>query len=108
MGVNGFLTLASVAGMLIERTSAHGTVLGLSNVRFVNPVFAGGTIYTECEVMGARKSENRKANEIVSVRTWYSQRGEKVVEFDRDFMVRERGAVWGSATGARAKRGRPR
>jgi acyl dehydratase len=98
MVVNGFFTLATVVGILVEQTSSHGFMLGLTNVKFVNPVFAGDTIYAECEVTGARKSESRKGNGIVSLRTLgYNQRGEKIIEFDRDFMVREREAVWSGA-----------
>ena len=104
MVVNGFFTLATVVGILVEQTSAHGIMLGLTNVKFVNPVFAGDTIYGECEVTATRKSESRKGNGIVSIRTWgYNQRGEKLVEFDRDFMVREREAVWSSSKPAGAR-----
>ena len=98
MVVNGFFTLATVAGILVEQTSAHGFMLGLSNVKFANPVFAGDTIYAECEVTATRKSESRKGNGIVSLKTWgYNQRRETVIEFDRDFMVREKGEVWGGS-----------
>ena len=111
MVVNGFFTLATVVGILVEQTSAHGIMLGLTNAKFLNPVFAGDTIYAECQVTGTRKSESRRGNGIVSIRTWgYNQRRERVVEFDRDFMVRERGAVWDSArpgtAGKRSRRGR--
>ncbi|MDG7007878.1 MAG: MaoC family dehydratase [Nitrososphaerota archaeon] len=100
MVVNGFFTLAAVAGILVEQTSAHGFMLGLTNVKFVAPVFAGDTIYAECEVTATKKSESREGNGVVSIRTWgYNQRGEKLIEFDRDFMVRERGAAWGQSQG---------
>ena len=96
MAVNGFFTLATVAGILVEQTSTNGFMLGLTNVKFVNPVFAGDTIYAECEVTATRKSESRKGNGIVSLRSWgFNQRREKLIEFDRDFMVREKDAVWG-------------
>ncbi|MDG6898371.1 MAG: MaoC family dehydratase [Nitrososphaerota archaeon] len=105
MVVNGFLTLATVAGILVEQTSTNGFMLGMSNVRFLNPVFAGDTIYAECEVTAARRSESRPGNGVVSIRTrGYNQRKEKVIEFDRDFMVRERGTVWGPAGGRRPGR----
>jgi itaconyl-CoA hydratase len=95
MVVNGFFTLATVAGILVEQTSEHGFMLGLSNVRFVNPVFAGDTIYAECEVTATRESRSRKGSGIVSLRTsGYNQRREKVIEFDRDFIGRGRGKVW--------------
>jgi acyl dehydratase len=104
MVVNGLLTLATVVGILVEQTSAHGFMLGLNNVKFVNPVFAGDTIYAECEVTAARKSRSRKGNGIVSLKSWgLNQRGEKIVEFDRDFMVRGRGSTWGSASGRKRK-----
>ena len=106
MVVNGFFTLATVAGILVEQTSAHGIMLGMTSLKFVNPVFAGDTIYAECEVKATRRSEHRKGNGVVSIRTrGYNQRGETLVEFDRDFLVRERKAVW---SGGRSGRGRPR
>jgi acyl dehydratase len=105
MVVNGFLTIATVAGILVEKTSANGFMLGMRNVRFLNPVFGGDTIYAECEVTRTRESESRPGNGIVSLKTLgYNQRGEKLVEFDRDFMVRKRGAVWGSPSGANQRR----
>ncbi|MDA4128183.1 MAG: MaoC family dehydratase [Thaumarchaeota archaeon] len=95
MVVNGFLTLATVAGILVEQTSANGFMLGVSNVKFVNPVFAGDTIYAECEVKKTRESKSRKGNGVVSLATWgYNQRGERVIEFERDFMIRKREAIW--------------
>ena len=105
MVVNGFMTLATVAGLLVDQTSAHGVMLGLTNVRFVSPVFAGDTIYAECEVRSSSRSEKRTGNGVVSIRTGgYNPRGEKYIEFDRDFMVRERGAVWGPTRRAKARK----
>ncbi len=102
MVVNGFLTLATIAGILVEQTSTNGFMLGLSKVKFLNPVFAGDTIYAECEVKGARESKSRAGNGVVSLTTWgYNQRGERVVEFERDFMVRKRGTVWNASASRR-------
>ncbi|MEM4911701.1 MAG: MaoC family dehydratase, partial [Metallosphaera sp.] len=36
--VNGFLTLAIVAGLLVEQTSQNGFMLGIENVKFLHPV----------------------------------------------------------------------
>lgn len=89
--VNGFLTLATVAGILVEQTSANGFMLGLREVKFLHPVFAGDTIYAECEVVGTRESESRPDSGIVTLRSWgTNQRGDRLVEFLRDFMVRKR------------------
>ncbi len=91
MVVNGFLTLATVAGMLVEQTSANGFMLGLRDVKFLHPVFAGDTIYAECEVVATRVSASIPGSGIVTLRTWgTNQRGEKVLEFLRDFMVKRR------------------
>ena len=109
MVVNGFFTLATVAGILVGQTSAHGFMLGLTNVKFVNPVFAGDTVYAECKVTAARKSASKKGNGVVRIGTWgYNQKGEKLIESDRDFMVRERGAAWGPAQSKDATRRRSR
>lgn len=97
MVVNGLFTLSTVIGILVEQTSANGFMLGLDNVKFIAPVFAGDTIYAECEVKEVRESKSRPEGGIVKIRTWgYNQRGEKVIEFDRYFMVRKRGYAWGS------------
>ena len=105
MVVNGFMTLATVAGLLVDQTSAHGVMLGLTNVRFVSPVFSGDTIYAECEVTATRKLKSKKGTGIVSVKTWgYNQRGERIIEFDRDFMVREGDVVRGSPVETKARK----
>jgi len=106
MVVNGFLTLATVAGILVEQTSANGFMLGLRNVEFLSPVFAGDTIYAECEVTSTRRSKTRKGSGIVSLKTrGYNQRGKTVIEFDRDFMVRERGTAQGAVANREYKLG---
>ena len=99
--VNGFLTLAIVAGLLVEQTSQNGFMLGIENVKFLHPVFPGDTIYAEAEVIEVRESKSRPGFGIVKIRTYgYNQNGEKVIEFDRVFMVRKRGAIW---TGEKAE-----
>ena len=100
--VNGFLTLAIVAGLLVEETSQNGFMLGIENVKFLHPVFPGDTIYAEAEVIETRESKSRPGFGIVRIRTYgYNQNGEKVIEFDRVFMVRKRGAMW---TGEKAEK----
>jgi acyl dehydratase len=91
MVVNGFFTLATVAGILVEKTSTHGFMLGMDKVKFLHPVFAGDTIYAECEVVGVRESKSIPDSGIVTLSSWgYNQRGEKLVEFERDFMIRKK------------------
>jgi itaconyl-CoA hydratase len=93
--VNGFFTLSTVVGLLVDHTSKNGFMLGLENLRFLAPVFAGDTIYGECEVLDARESASRPGSGVVKIKTiGYKQTKEKVIEFDRTFMVRKRGATW--------------
>lgn len=95
MVVNGFFTLSTVAGLLVNFTSKNGFMLGLDSLRFLHPVFAGDTIYAECEVVETRESESRPENGIVKIKNvGYNQKGEEIIEFDRLFMVRKRGKVW--------------
>ncbi|QXJ27487.1 MaoC family dehydratase [Saccharolobus shibatae] len=95
--VNGFLTLTIVAGLLVEQTSQNGFMLGIENVKFLHPVFSGDTIYAEAEVIEVRESKSRPGFGIVKIRSYgYNQKGEKLIEFDRVFMVRKRGAKWSS------------
>lgn len=69
MVVNGFFTLATVAGIMVEQTSSNGFMLGLDRVKFSRPVFSGDTIYDECEVLGAGESRSGMGSGIVSVKT---------------------------------------
>lgn len=93
--VNGFLILAIVAGLLVEYTSVNGFMLGLEGLKFIHPAFDGDTIYAECTVSEIRESKKYPDSGIVKVSTsGFNQRKEKIVEFDRTFMVRKRGSVW--------------
>jgi itaconyl-CoA hydratase len=94
--INGFLTVAIVSGMLVEYTSENGFMLGLNNVKFHHPLFPGDTLYANCEVTDVRESKKRpEKSGIVELKTQgYNQRNDLIVEFDRVFMVRKRGAVW--------------
>ncbi|MEM0287989.1 MAG: MaoC family dehydratase [Nitrososphaerota archaeon] len=95
MVVNGFFTLSTVVGLLVEFTSANGFMLGLDGLKFVSPVFSGDTIYAECEVTEIRESKSRPEFGIVKVYTaGFNQRGEKLLEFFRTFMVRRRNVKW--------------
>ena len=99
--VNGFLTVAIAAGLLVDLTSRNGFQVGLENVRFPRPVFHGDTLYSEAQVTEVRESRSRPGFGLVRIRTrGLNERREPVVEFDRVFMVRKRGETW---HGARAE-----
>jgi itaconyl-CoA hydratase len=86
--VNSFLTLATVAGMMVPETSRWGFALGVGEVTLPNPLFEGDTLYADTEVLEARASRSRPGWGIVTVR----QRGIKhdgtiVLIAKRTFMV---------------------
>ncbi|TLZ72516.1 MAG: MaoC family dehydratase [Methanobacteriota archaeon] len=96
--VNGFLTIAIAAGLLVDETSRNGFQVGIDGVRFPRPVFHGDTMYSEAEVTEVRESRSRPAFGLVTIHTrGRNERGETVVEFDRVFMVRKRGEAWRGA-----------
>src|SRR6267143_4277602 len=96
MVVNGFLTLGLVAGLLVDVTSLNGFMLGIDKVKFLKPVFHGDTIYAHCRVVGVRPSSSQPGHGIVEIASWgTNQRGDKVIEFTRSFMVRKKQVVWG-------------
>src|SRR6266508_3627558 len=67
--VNGFLTVAIAAGMLVDVTSRNGFQVGMENVRFLAPVFTGDTFYLEAEVTEVRESRSRPGFGLVRLRT---------------------------------------
>lgn len=90
--VNGLLTLGIAMG-LTTHLSSRGFMLGIENVRFHKPVFAGDTIYAEAEVVEARESRSRPGFGVVRLRVRaYNQRGDLVLEGDRILMVPKRGS----------------
>src|SRR5213078_1197825 len=93
--VNGFLTIAIAAGLLVDGTSRNGFQVGLEDVRFSRPVFHGDTIYADAQVTEVRESRSRPGFGLVRIRTrGLNERRETVVEFDRIFMVRKKGETW--------------
>ena len=93
--VNGILTIAIAAGLLVDATSRNGFQVGMGKVKFLEPVFHGDTIYSEAEVTEARESKSRPGFGLVTLLTrGRNERGATVVEFERVFMVRKKGANW--------------
>jgi itaconyl-CoA hydratase len=96
--VNGFLTMAIAAGILVDATSRNGFQVGIEAVRFTRPVFHGDTLYSDAEVTEVRESRSRPGFGLIRIHTrGLNERGDPVVEFDRVFMVRKRGEAWRDA-----------
>src|SRR5665213_3958003 len=86
-------TLALLIGMSVSDVSQKAIAnLGMDEVRFTAPVFAGDTLYAESEVLAKRASKSRPGQGIVTVRTMgKNQRGEVVCAFRRDMLIPARG-----------------
>jgi acyl dehydratase len=86
-------TLALLIGMSVSDCSQKAIAnLGMDEVRFTRPVFAGDTLYAESEVLAKRESKSRPGQGVVSIRTTgKNQRGEIVCTFKRDMLIPGRG-----------------
>lgn len=86
-------TLAILIGMSVTDCSQKAIAnLGMEEVKFTAPVFAGDTIYGESEVLKKRLSHSRPTQGIVTIRTiGKNQRGEMVCTFVRNMLIPTRG-----------------
>lgn len=79
--INSIFTLGLVIGLSVQDTTLGTTVanLGMTDVKFPKPVFAGDTIRAQTEVIAARDSASRPNAGIVTFRhEGYNQRDELV------------------------------
>ena len=92
LGVSTY-TLALLIGMSVSDCSQKAIAnLGMDEVRFTGPVFAGDTLYGESEVLAKRESKSRPGQGIVTIRTiGKNQRGETICTFRRDMLIPGRG-----------------
>ncbi len=68
--MNSMWTLATMVGASVAQLT-QGTLvaqLGLSDVTFPHPLFAGDTLYTETEIVSARPSASRPSEGIVTMK----------------------------------------
>jgi acyl dehydratase len=67
--INSFFTLGLLVGISIHDTTLGTTVanLGLEDVRFPHPLFAGDTLHAETEVLAVRPSQSRPMNGILTL-----------------------------------------
>ena len=86
-------TLAVLIGMSVTDCSQKAIAnLGIEEVKFTAPVFAGDTLYGESEVLAKRLSKSRPTQGIVTIRTiGKNQRGETVCTFTRNMLIPTRG-----------------
>jgi acyl dehydratase len=67
--INSFFTLGLIVGISIHETTLGTTVanLGLEEVRFPHPLFAGDTVRVETEVVAVRASRSRPRNGLLTL-----------------------------------------
>jgi acyl dehydratase len=98
--VNSLFTLGLMIGMSVHNTTQGTTVanLGMSEVRFPAPVFAGDTLRVETTVLAARPSRSRPDAGIVTFRHQaFNQVGALVASCERAALMRRRPASPGAA-----------
>ncbi len=79
--VNSMFTLGLVIGVTVGDTTLGTTLgnLGLTDVRFVNPVFHGDTIRAVTKITDKRESKSRPTTGIVTYEHYgFNQRDEEV------------------------------
>lgn len=86
-------TLALLIGMSVTDTSQKAIAnLGMDEVKFTAPVFAGDTLYGESEVLAKRESQSRPGQGIVTIVTrGFNQDGTQVCTFKRNMLIPGRG-----------------
>ncbi len=98
--VNSLFTLGLMIGMSVHNATQGTTVanLGMSDVRFPAPVFAGDTLRVETTVLAARPSRSRPDAGIVTFRHQaFNQTGTLVASCERAALMRRRPATAGTA-----------
>lgn len=88
--VNSAFTLGLVIGLSVGETTLGTTVgnLGMDEVKFPNPVFAGDTIRSETEVISKRESQSRPGQGIVVLHhRGYNQKGDLICTVKRPALM---------------------
>jgi acyl dehydratase len=91
--VNSIFTLGLMIGISVTDTTLGTTVgnLGMTEVRFANPVFYGDTLSIETTVQSKRESQSRPATGIVEfVHRALNQHGQEVAVCRRSALMRKR------------------
>jgi acyl dehydratase len=94
--VNSLFTLGLMIGMSVHNLTMGTTIanLGMTEVKFPAPVFAGDTISVRTTVVAARPSRSRPDAGIVTFRHQaFNQAGTLVATCDRQALMRKRPKV---------------
>jgi itaconyl-CoA hydratase len=80
--VSSAITFCMINGMISNTMSAYDTrEIGWDNVRFVNPVFVGDTIYAESEVIEVKENEEMPSHGTVLLKIRGYNSDKKIVVY---------------------------
>lgn len=91
--VNSLFTLGLMIGISVNDLTIGTTIanLGMTDVKFPNPLFHGDTVNVTSEIVGKRESRSRPDAGIVEiVHRAYKQDGKLVAECTRQAFMRKR------------------
>jgi itaconyl-CoA hydratase len=92
MTINPLHVLAVLTGMMTKTFSKIVANLAWKNVKFLDPVRAGDTVYAESTVLEKRESKSRPGQGIILVRTTArTSAGRLVCTFERSILIYGRG-----------------
>ena len=93
--VNSIFTLGLVIGLSVQDTTLGTTVanLGMTDVRFPDPVFAGDTLHSRTTVLEVRESKSRPNAGIVTfLHQGFNQKDKEVATCKRQALMLKRSA----------------
>lgn len=92
--VVGTLVFSIVVGMTVPDISGKAIAnLGYEDVKHLGPVFVNDTLYAKTRILSKRESKTKPDRGIVYVETiGYNQRGEEVISFRRNVLVKKQQA----------------
>ncbi|WP_019555553.1 MaoC family dehydratase [Propionispira raffinosivorans] len=87
--VSSAITFCMINGMISHTMSAHDTKeLEWDNVKFVNPVFVGDTLYAESEVLEAKECEEMPSHGVVRIKIiGYKANKKPVMSCEKSYAV---------------------
>lgn len=89
--VVGTLVFSLVVGMTVPDISGKAIAnLGYEDIKHLNPVFIGDTLYAKTLILSKRESRSKNERGIVYVETTgYNQNGTPVISFRRNVLVKK-------------------
>ena len=90
--VVGTLVFSLVVGMTVPDISGKAIAnLGYEDIKHLAPTFVGDTLYARTKILDKRESKSKNDRGIIYVETiGYNQRGEDVISFRRNVLVKKK------------------